>query len=129
MMVPPVSRVFAAVVACGCAIAALSMTAQERTSPRIARGSSGGNWPLHSVDVYNTRYSPLKQIDASNVHRLESKWSYRFDTADSTAQVTPLVVDGIMYVHAGSRLIALDAATGSLHWTRDATETRLARSG
>ena len=29
---------------------------------------------------------------------------------------TPLVVDGIMYVNAGSRLFAVDAATGRLLW-------------
>ena len=35
----------------------------------------------------------------------------------SIRQVTPLVIDGVMYYNAGSKLFAVDAATGASLWT------------
>ena len=62
-----------------------------------------------------TRYSPSKQIDRSNVARLRVAWSY--DTADGAnmSQTQPIVVDGILYgVTPSHKIIALNAATGKL---------------
>lgn len=92
-----------------------STTTQASPLPRVDRATST-NWTLHNVDLSNTRYSPLAQIDTTNVSKLTLAWS--FDTGPTSfAQVTPLVVDGVMYLHSGTKLVALNAATGALVWT------------
>jgi glucose dehydrogenase len=52
------------------------------------------------------------------VSRLTQAWS--FDTGATDLQVTPIVVDGLLYVTAGSRVIALAPETGTPVWTHDA---------
>ena len=73
------------------------------------------DWPLHNFDLSNRRYSPLNEIDASNAHRLTLQWS--FDAGVSIGEITPVVVDGVMYFNSGSKLFSINAATGKPIWT------------
>src|SRR6478752_3349022 len=57
------------------------------------------DWPSHDHDAGGQRYSPLKQITPANVATLQRAWT--FDTGVNGLQVTPLVVNGVMYVTAG----------------------------
>lgn len=41
-----------------------------------ARGAQPGDWPTYGHDPGGMRYSPLKQIDVSNVARLQTAWTY-----------------------------------------------------
>lgn len=54
------------------------------------------DWSSHNRDVRNTRYSPLNQIDASNVNRLAIRWSFQAPGAINISATTPLVVQGVM---------------------------------
>ena len=72
---------------------------------------------MHNRDVRSTRYSPLDQINASNVGRLAVSWSFQPTGGLNISSITPLVVDGVMYFNSGSQLFALDAATGKEIWT------------
>ena len=85
-------------------------------------GEAGDDWPRHNLDEYNSRFSPLAEIDRSNVGSLELKWSMRTDVTMRVGEVTPLVVDGVMYFHSGSTLFAVDGATGEEVWTFEAEE-------
>ena len=85
-------------------------------------GEAGDDWPRHNLDEYNSRFSPLSEIDRSNVGSLELKWSMRTDVTMRVGEVTPLVVDGVMYFHSGSTLFAVDGATGEEVWTFEAEE-------
>jgi len=61
-------------------------------------------------------YSPLKQVDTSNVSRLQPVWSFATG-AVSGHEATPLVNNGVMFVATpGNQVIALDAKTGTLLW-------------
>lgn len=81
-----------------------------------AAASDKSNWLLHGRDYSNQRFSPLDQINASNVKRLVPKWIYQTGTA-ATFQTTPLVADGVMYLSAPfSHVMAVDAATGTELW-------------
>jgi quinoprotein glucose dehydrogenase len=123
-----------------------------------------GDWPLYSRDLTSARYSPLKQINASNVATLQQAWTYRpaapaappaaapAPAADGaadgaaaagrgggrgagggrggggrggggaglSAEVTPIVIGGIMYLPGGNRVYALEADTGKEMWTYSA---------
>ncbi len=60
-------------------------------------------------------FSPLKQIDKTNVGSLRVAWSWALPTGANEA--TPLVHDGVIFVHGfGDRAQALDAKTGDLLW-------------
>jgi PQQ-dependent dehydrogenase (methanol/ethanol family) len=94
-----------------------SLPARAQGSATTARGQGGANWSLHNFDIHNSRYAPLDEINASNVGRLQMKWSFDLGGAENVAQVTPLVVDGVMYFNSGSKLYAVNAATGQQVWT------------
>ena len=79
-------------------------------------------WPVYGGSPENIRYSPLKQIDLSNVRRLQVAWT--FDTGDAFAgsemQCNPIIVGGVLYATTPKlRVIALSAATGKLKWEFD----------
>jgi quinoprotein glucose dehydrogenase len=78
-----------------------------------ARPIPAGDWPAINRDAAATRYSPLNQIDTSNVGALVEAWSYSLGTASSAV---PVVVDSVMYVTAGDRVVALDGETGRERW-------------
>lgn len=74
------------------------------------------SWLTAGRDWRQSYYSPLTDIDATNIERLGYAWGYDLDFS-STLEATPLVVDGVMYT-SGNRgnVYALAAATGRLLW-------------
>ena len=87
------------------------------TLTTVAQQSGNVNWADYGGGPGDPLYSPLSQIDRSNVSKLQLAWSY--PTEDGGYNYNPLVIDGVMYVVAkkGS-LIALDAVTGKEIWNR-----------
>jgi quinoprotein glucose dehydrogenase len=77
---------------------------------------------------YGDRHSPLRQIDTTNVSKLEVAWRFhtgegapQFKTRAPTAlEVTPLVFRGTMYLSTPlGRVFALDPTTGVERWHFD----------
>ncbi len=95
---------------------ATSAAAGEQPAGAQAGRSGNTDWPLHNLDLRNGRFSPLDQIGAANVGSLAVKWSYEVGPSDNIGQITPLVIDGVMYFNAGSTLFAVDGASGALKW-------------
>src|ERR1700760_4138601 len=56
-----------------------------------------GNWLSYNGDYSGRRYSPLSQINAKNVEQLRAEWVFHARNSDHL-EVTPLVVNGIMFV-------------------------------
>jgi quinoprotein glucose dehydrogenase len=88
-----------------------------------AKHTPAGDWPMFNRDLAGTRYSPLKQITGKNVSTLRQTWSYRlqpagfrFATASGTSELTPIVVNGLMYISAQTRVVALNPETGQEIW-------------
>jgi quinoprotein glucose dehydrogenase len=78
------------------------------------------DWRSIDRDLAQTRFSPLTQINRTNVANLKPVWTYQMK-GNNTA--SPLVVSGVMYLPAGSRVVALDADTGKELWSH--TEQRV----
>jgi alcohol dehydrogenase (cytochrome c) len=77
--------------------------------------TSEAAWPAYNGDPGGNRYTSLTQINRDNVSRLAPRWIFSLpDTA--SLQVTPVVVDGIMYVTSANECYALDAGTGRRIW-------------
>ncbi len=78
------------------------------------------NWPAYGGGPSETRYSDLKQINRSNVSKLQVAWTY--DTADGSGdpQTQPIMVDGVLFgLTPKHKTVALDASTGKLLWRFD----------
>jgi quinoprotein glucose dehydrogenase len=88
------------------------------TSASAQQRVRDGDWPLYGRDPGAQRFSPLAQITRQNVDRLQQAWT--FETGAKDLQVTPIVVNGLMYLTAGARVLALEPETGKTVWTYDA---------
>lgn len=74
------------------------------------------NWLTYSGNLNSQRHSGLKQIDPTNAKDLTLKWVFQSRSLDKH-EVTPLVVDGVMYtVQSPNDIFALDAVTGKTIW-------------
>ena len=98
------------------ALAAASLPAAE--PPRDVE------WRTHGGDAGHRQYSPLAQIDRTNVGRLTVAWTYHAGGVDpgnrSQIQCQPIVVGSVLYAtSAALTVFALDAATGRELWTFD----------
>lgn len=79
-------------------------------------GSEPQNWLTYWGDYQGRHFSGLKQITIANVGRLQMQWSVSMP-GNSGLEVTPLVVDGIMYTTAQpGQVLALDARSGKEIW-------------
>ncbi|MHB1207779.1 MAG: outer membrane protein assembly factor BamB family protein, partial [Rhodospirillaceae bacterium] len=73
----------------------------------------------HGRTYSEQRFSPLTQIDTTNVGKLGLAWTYEMREGRG-AEGTPVVVDGVMYVtSAWSTVYAVDARTGKQLWVYD----------
>src|SRR5262245_18717698 len=85
-------------------------------------GAKNGEWRAYAGGPGITKYSPLDQSNKDNAKSLRIAWHFRTDNfgpfPDFNMEVTPLVVNGVLYTQAGTRrdVAALDAVTGELLW-------------
>ena len=80
------------------------------------------DWPVYGHDDGGMRYSPLKQINRTNVERLQRAWTYDVPTTPNSwlqaFESTPLMVDDALYFATQTGLaVALNAETGKQLWT------------
>ena len=101
-----------------------------------------GEWPTFNGNVSGNRYSPLTQINKSNVSKLSVKWTfsiplwslfhpdtpyYRQNMRYFGLETVPIVADGVMYVTGPNQVFALDPRTGHQIWHY--SRPRIDRSG
>ena len=104
--------------ASGCVFAAeraANVNARRMADP----AATATNWMTYGGTYSEQRFSPLKQIDTSNVSRVGLAWFADYDT-NLQQDGTPLAIDGVLYVStAWSKVYALDARTGKALWRYD----------
>jgi glucose dehydrogenase len=103
------------------AVSVLPALIAQQTKP------SAADWPMFNRDLAGTRYSPLTQINTTNVGQLTQAWRYRFNREGKTIsgaspselyqEITPIVVKGVMYLPSGDRVVALEPESGKEIWT------------
>ena len=95
----------------------------------LSQSPAAGDWPAYGRDVYGSRYSPLDEINRTNVADLKEVW--RYDTGEAspnfktrerpTFEATPILVEGTLFFSTPlGRVIALDPNTGKERWIFDA---------
>jgi quinoprotein glucose dehydrogenase len=105
-------RHFSTVILLVC-LTASTVAVAQRSPGSSPRGFGYGGGPTQN------RYSPLEQINRSNVKQLEVAWTY--DTGEPGAmQTQPVVVGDVMYGYSPThKAFALNAATGKQLWIFD----------
>lgn len=126
-------RALCAAVLATAGLSGLSASAQESAAPDITPSPAftakqltalpRENWITNGGNIYNQRYSPLDQINRSNVGRLKALWKTHMGSGgapnnDGQAQI--LAYDGILYVVNGvNDVFAMDIETGKILWKHE----------
>ena len=114
------------------AVAALSLSLLPTLLPQAKRDPAW-DWPMWAHDLKGTKFSTLKQITPQNAGKLKQVWSYKFNRdgknvitgpsgSELYQEITPIVVNGIMYTPAGDRVVALEPETGKELWSYELSE-------
>ena len=81
----------------------------------MLKNPAPGDWLMWRRTLNGWGYSPLEQVNKSNVAKLEQVWSHPIGMGNQES--TPLVYDGVMYVpNGGDYVQAFDADSGELKW-------------
>jgi quinohemoprotein ethanol dehydrogenase len=90
-------------------------------------GKTGEEWLSYGLTPGETRYSPLKQIDATNASRLGLDWLYEIGPGGGNQEGTLLMSNGTLYgITNWSIVYAVDARTGKEKWRWDPEVNRTA---
>ena len=77
-------------------------------------------WPVVAGGQSGMRYSPLKQINTSNVNQLEVAWTFDVSDGAGTLETNPIIVNGVLYGYTpAQKIFAVNAATGQQLWQFD----------
>jgi len=93
--------------------AALGLT--QTTQELVNDGKNTENVTTQSMGYERRNYSPLKQINKSNVKRLVPIWSTSLMN-DQGELAAPTIYNGVMYVINGKWTFAIDVETGKQIW-------------
>ena len=82
----------------------------------MLRNPPDGEWLMYRRNYQGWSYSPLKQINASNIKSLTLKWAWNMNEGGAN-QPTPIVHAGVIFLANTSNTVqALDARSGDLIW-------------
>jgi quinohemoprotein ethanol dehydrogenase len=123
----PTARRHRAAVALTSAAMLCGMAASDQSGNAILEDEADGtNWAAFGRTFSDQHYSPLSQINQSNVNRLGLAWSFDLPVSVN-AFSTPLAVNGTVFLTEGQSVIhALDARTGRELWSYDAEVGKVA---
>ncbi len=79
--------------------------------------ANSGNWAMQAGDMYNQRYSQLKQITTANVGKMQVAWTFSTGVLRGH-EGSPLVIDGVMYLHSPfpNKVYALNLDNQQILW-------------
>ena len=106
----------------------LQFVAAQGLDPKAMRlfNPPADAWPTYNGDYSGRRYSPLRQIDASNLGSLGIAWMYRISgvgplrgVGSPVIKSTPLMANGVLYFTIPDHVFALNARSGELIWQFD----------
>src|SRR5499427_3060269 len=92
----------------------------RRVDDAALKAASGGEWLTYGLTQSETRFSPLTDINATNVKRLSASWAYEVGSGGGGQEATPLVWNNTIYgITNWSIVFAVDAKTGKERWRWD----------
>src|SRR3954464_13891770 len=97
----------------------------QTTQDLLTDGKNTENVTTFGMGYDLKMYSPLKQINKSNVKKLVPVWTFSL-TNEMGELSQPTIYDGVMYVVNGNWTFAIDVATGRQIWRTPVTYDRAA---
>lgn len=98
--------------------APLAASAPPSGDAGLIDANRGDDWPAYGRTYGEQHFSPLAQIDRSNISRLGLAWS--FDLPAGNPMSGPIQVGGVLYTSTGYSVVrAIDVVTGKLLWSFD----------
>src|SRR5262249_30867393 len=95
--------------------AAAQMSQFQPVTDAVLANPDPGDWLMINRTFDQQRFSPLNQINKSNVGQLRMVWSRGLPAGSQES--TPIVYRGVMFLFApGSTIQAVDATNGDLIW-------------
>ena len=90
------------------------------THERLLKGTADPSaWLMYGGSYDSTRFSPLTDINRTNVKKLQAAWMFQTGVP-AQFQASPVVADGIMYMTAAfNHVYAIQAETGEMLWRYD----------
>jgi quinoprotein glucose dehydrogenase len=97
--------------------------------PHGAIAQSDAGWPNYGNDPGGSRYSAARQIDRTNVRKLQPVWTYRTGALEqqthliekATFETTPILVEDRLFLTTPyNHVVALNPETGAKLWEYDA---------
>ena len=86
-------------------------------------------WTAYKADAKASSYSPLDQINVSNVGQLQNVWTFHANDVlngekpAASSQSNPIIIDGVMYANSRNQTVyAINATTGEQVWKYEALE-------
>jgi alcohol dehydrogenase (cytochrome c) len=100
-----------------------SVLLSQSLDPKTLLKPPVDSWPTYNGDYSGRRYSPLTEINSSNIGGLTLAWFYRIGNigpqrgvGNPAIKSTPLMVNGIRYFTIPDHAWAIDARTGEEIW-------------
>ena len=100
-----------------------------------AQSDLAGQWPQYRGNFNGTGYSELSAISPKNIGELEIAWSFSLRSWDQAenpnpnSQVTPIVVNNVMYLSTVDSIVALNPKNGAELWRHPVESGRPSRRG
>src|SRR5258706_12811333 len=91
------------------------------TNDMLLNAAASGDWLMYGHNYWNTRFSPLKTINTSNVKNLVPRAVYTHGSERlGSFETTPIVVNGVMYITSPATpnniVPAVDLRTQKMLW-------------
>jgi len=82
--------------------------------------ADNGDWPAYGRDPGAMRFSPLDQINTTNVSQLQRAWTYHTGERGRAFEATPIMVDNVLYTSTqNEKIVALNPESGKEIWKFD----------
>ena len=108
----------------------LAQQPRQPDANALRNAAQSKEWLTYGGNYAETRYSLLRQIDASNVNRLGLAWTYIVGQGGGNQEATPLFSNGVLYgITNWSIAFAVDAKTGREIWRFDPNVDRAFAGG
>ncbi|HEY7284264.1 MAG TPA: pyrroloquinoline quinone-dependent dehydrogenase [Vicinamibacterales bacterium] len=126
-MTKPVPVILIALLAMGALAPAVAVSRGEGMQ-RGATDRAEQDWPYYGGDQGGAKYSPLADVNTTNVAKLTRAWEWstgeknldQFGTRPGNFQTTPIMIDNVLYLSTPyNRVVALNAETGAEIWSYD----------
>ena len=92
------------------------------TNCKKDNGEYTNTWASYKADEKSTSYSPLDQINVSNVSQLQNAWTFQANDLPQgeepvSSQSNPIIINGVMYANSAKQTVyAINAQTGEQIW-------------